>query len=1718
MGKLSGFTMVQSFCSVGAGRNSRALTPDTRNLAPAASRLSAFLFLFAGFLLLSVLPASADLLAVDNDGGATNVAAGTTTLRGTLTNGVAASLYVCWGTADGGASTAAWQNVVSVGYLNEGAFSTNVTGLYYGLRYYYCGYATNAYGDAWAPATTNFTTLKPASNISLSNTVASGLSCTSAVLNATLRDTQSVFDVWAYWNTVNGGTNAAAWTNTAYVGSYTNCTPTNLACTAGLSSNTLYYFTFRATNVCGDLWATNVQTFLTGQVTIQATDPDASEVGPDTGQFTVYRPVTATNGALAVNYAIGGTAGNGVDYQALSGSVIIPDGATNATITVTPIPDLEWTEPDETVALTLLPGAYLVGSPSNAVVTITNDPVSHVVYVDMDAVGANDGTTWANAYTNLTNAIARSPGGSGFWVAEGTYYSPIAAGVEMSSNHFYGGFAGTEAYVTDRDWAAHPTILDGGNSNRVLQKTAAGVSVLDGFTVQNGTNTANGGGLYCTNGAMNIYNCVFTNNLAGSGGGAIYHAGSVTNNVFSNCTFTANRLTQGSGYGGAIYFSGTSTNVFQACLFVTNASTFRGGAIASYGSDRYTGCVFSNNINAAFPGTGGGGGAIYSRYSGPDLSGGSNVFYGNQAWGSNAVGGAIYMSHGTNTIFVLSNCTFIANTAVSYGGAIDTAPPCTTLVANCAFAGNIATNGGAINFNDAGVYSLINCTFLTNAATGSGVGGAVRTANAAARLAVTNCIFWANATAGGTGTNIQNAGTLNLAYCDIATNANAVKGGTNNFGAGITNVDPLFASATAPYDLHEQSTVGRYSGGGWVVDAAQSPCIDAGAPASDYSNEPQPSGGAINLGRYGNTPEASKSLPARIDNDGGASNITETTADLNGYLYVTNGTATDVRVYWGASDGGTNKANWGANQYFGQLPAGQCSTNISAAAATRYWYRFYASNIYGEAWAPSSSTFRTLATPGVDNDGGASGITATNAALNGVLTDGGQAYVTVYWGRTDGGTNASAWSGTNSVGLRNEGAFSSALTGLTLGVWYYYRCYASNSLGDVWASSTANFFANRAAAGQTWDGGSTVDDNWGDGTNWVGDVVPGNPATSVVTFADADVGNANWLDMSWALSNGLTVANTTGAHTMNLGGNTLTLNGGTLNVGNGVSVSSAIFTNGTLKLGDTAPANLNIGYGKPGIGTATVSCVFSANLGTVNVGYDNGASVGTEFGTLDLRNATPLQGTFACGTLRIGMMVMGGNSTASGAMYLNDAGGVITNLQVAKLYLGNGTLTLNTGAAIVIGSGATNGDLTVGYGYPGGSATLAPTGPFTAYLGNNTVIVGRSKFPGVVTGTLDLRHATPRQGTFACKTFQIGYDESKNGLPTGTVYLNDAGGVITNFQVQTLTIGNGSLTLNAGAAIIIGTSTNCGDLTLGQAYGGGSATLAPTGPFTAYLGTNTVTVGQATANGSAITGTLDLRNAVPSQSTFACATLNIGIIAGNRCGTGNVYLNDTGGVITNLQVQNLTFGNGTLVMKNGSGTTIGSSINRGSLLMVGGGVGGTEAANLAPTGGTFSAYVTNMVLGQAAGVGTLNLTNTTLQALDVSGTATIGNSGSGKGIVYLGPGSASFTNLVIGVGTTATGNLLQLAGTTLTIGNGLTNVFTVAPTNSIVLDFSHPLTELKVYGKYDSFGPATNLPYYLAHGRVVVTNDNGRVRLRYEAPYSILTLRAHQTGGVLIVQ
>ena len=94
---------------------------------------------------------------------------------------------------------------------------------------------------------------------------------------------------------------------------------------------------------------------------------------------------------------------------------------------------------------------------------------------------------------------------------------------------------------------------------------------------------------------------------------------------------------------------------------------------------------------------------------------------------------------------------------------------------------------------------------------------------------------------------------------------------------------------------------------------------------------------------------AEGSNPA-ISNQGGASNLTAYTAELYGNLGATGGAPTEVQVYWGTNDPGSNTVGWlsGGSSNLGNRVVGTVhATATGLAPETAYFYRYYATNTSG---------------------------------------------------------------------------------------------------------------------------------------------------------------------------------------------------------------------------------------------------------------------------------------------------------------------------------------------------------------------------------------------------------------------------------------------------------------------------------------------------------------------------------------------------------------------------------------------------------------------------------------------------------------------------------------------------------------------------------------------------------------------------------------------------
>ncbi|MFA7687685.1 MAG: choice-of-anchor Q domain-containing protein, partial [Moheibacter sp.] len=231
------------------------------------------------------------------------------------------------------------------------------------------------------------------------------------------------------------------------------------------------------------------------------------------------------------------------------------------------------------------------GTEQRAVARLNNTeptPPSPIIYVKKGSTG--NGNSWENAFGELADALTYSRYNNHveqIWVAAGIYkpmYSPETtnfgspAGRDnafclVNNIKIYGGFAGNETALEERNWAVNVTVLSGDldNSNTLNDNDAhhvvvasgdLGTAELNGFTITGGN--ANGAGGIIVNGnairrtyggAMQISNASpFLANLKITGNSAT-HGGGISNYTASpvivNTLFTQN--TAAGGRGGALH-------------------------------------------------------------------------------------------------------------------------------------------------------------------------------------------------------------------------------------------------------------------------------------------------------------------------------------------------------------------------------------------------------------------------------------------------------------------------------------------------------------------------------------------------------------------------------------------------------------------------------------------------------------------------------------------------------------------------------------------------------------------------------------------------------------------------------------------------------------------------------------------------------------------------------------------------------------------------------------------------------------------------------------------------------------------------------------------------------------------------------------------------------------------------------------------------------------
>lgn len=474
----------------------------------------------------------------------------------------------------------------------------------------------------------------------------------------------------------------------------------------------------------------------------------------------------------------------------------------------------------------------------SAVLLASSAADAKVIYVDISNTKSGDGSTWTKSFTYLQDALEAADPGDDLYLAKGTYFPDDGENVfygdrelsfELNKVNIYGGFAGGETKLSQRNAKKNPTILSGEIWSEAVSEDYArywslhvlvveGNCTLDSVTVEKGRANGDeapynrgGGALVASGSTLTLVDCTIADNLAAESGGGIW--GDVVakrckfiNNVADNEHLLSKNkqdhhwLFSPRTSGGAITGNVTATN----CIFSGNSvkarsldlgitSTATGGAIA--GNVTAKGCTFDGNTatsasyhlvltNADATSIGG---AVAGALSASDCTFSNN--------GASAIASASISPNPRRLVPYTAHAT-------AFGGA--TAGKIS--ITNCSFAGNkISTSSLSGDFGDSDSYggaiyaenssSIMNCTFTENSTRvqpasidfGDARGGSIHAATEST-LPVMNSTFMNNRTSG-VAAAVSCAGSVNI----------------------LSNVfwydNPTFTTTDEPDDLSQESLI-----------------------------------------------------------------------------------------------------------------------------------------------------------------------------------------------------------------------------------------------------------------------------------------------------------------------------------------------------------------------------------------------------------------------------------------------------------------------------------------------------------------------------------------------------------------------------------------------------------------------------------------------------------------------------------------------------------------------------------------------------------------------------------------------------------------------------------------------------------------------------------------------------------------------------------------------
>ena len=474
---------------------------------------------------------------------------------------------------------------------------------------------------------------------------------------------------------------------------------------------------------------------------------------------------------------------------------------------------------------------------------------AQLVYVDKDASGIEDGTSWVNAFTDLQDALAKAQNGyesegiddddvAEIWVADGVYKPKLVdeqyayAFFDLVSDvGVYGGFRGnddvfggeTKRSQREQDPRVNGTILSGdlgiadyfSDNSYVVVVSQGPRTLLDGFLITGGNavpfsinyNTHIAGGMFINNGPTILRNLFFVDNQ-GVNGGALYVSASGDPQLGGvkviDCIFSGNMVPSYDvtyGGGGGMYAWENTIVTIDGCRFIGNSTV-----------------------------TGGSGGALYTRADSMTIKNTDFQYNDAATVQSNTTNGGAVNAYMCENL-IIDNCRFIGNRANYRGGAvaisgfsrITKARVTNSLFWQNEAVGTSSTSSGGGIFTEQTRLSVINCTLAENRSYVHGpYGGGVCVYSMPYldSLIIENSILWGNIT-GATFAPEEQVGVLSGDWNDRVINASCVQGIEDihlypRFGLDCIWDDPKFKETSGTLSLDSGS-----------------PCIDTGNTFAD---------------------------------------------------------------------------------------------------------------------------------------------------------------------------------------------------------------------------------------------------------------------------------------------------------------------------------------------------------------------------------------------------------------------------------------------------------------------------------------------------------------------------------------------------------------------------------------------------------------------------------------------------------------------------------------------------------------------------------------------------------------------------------------------------------------------------------------------------------------------------------------------------------------------